>query len=267
MKEFVVALLFRMHRMGMLCALRYRNLSPMRYQDKTFMMYSSHALALREVRSERAKTVLDIGCGPGFIASHCRREGMAVTGIDAYPPLPDMMDEFHLVDLEIGEFPVDPFSYDCVLMLDVIEHIADPETLLIALRNRAEPRSVQKRAPLLVISTPNVAFIAVRLNLLLGRFSYAERGILDITHKRLFTRSSLLGTLADCGYAVVKVIPVGAPFQTVVGGSLGKLLGAMADGLARVWPTMFAFQFIVTCRPRPGIRQLMKQDVPPRPSV
>ena len=79
---------FKMHQMGMLCALRYRNLEPARYQDKTFMLYSSHALALREVERQRPRTLLDVGCGPGFIAARCEAMGVRVTGIDAYPPLP-----------------------------------------------------------------------------------------------------------------------------------------------------------------------------------
>ena len=110
----------------------------------------------------------------------------------------------------------------------------------------------------MVISTPNVAFAAVRLNLLLGRFPYAERGILDVTHKRLFTRSSLLRTLRDCGYEIEKVRPAAVPFQTVVGGQRkGSIFGKLAAGLARVWPRLFAFQFVVTCRPKPSVRQLL----------
>ena len=102
-----------------------------------------------------------------------------------------------------------------------------------------------------------IVFAGVRLNLLLGRFNYAERGILDVTHKRLFTRATLLRTLRDSGYRIESIRPVGAPFQTVVGGSLGKLLGQIANALARLWPTMFAFQFMVTCRPMPGVKQVV----------
>jgi hypothetical protein len=137
--------------------------------------------------------------------------------------------------------------------------MADPESFLLALRNQSPAMRAGNRRPLVVISTPNVAFAAIRLNLLLGRFNYAERGILDISHKRLFTRSSLRTALVDCGYTIDRLIPIGPPFQTVVGGSIGKLLGKISDVLARAWPTMFAFQFIVTCRPRPGVRLLIRE--------
>jgi len=63
-----------------------------------------------------------------------------------------------------------------LLLLDVIEHLEDPEGFLLALRHRSQVPDID-RAPLIVISTPNVAFAAIRLNLLVGRFNYAERGI------------------------------------------------------------------------------------------
>jgi hypothetical protein len=143
-----------------------------------------------------------------------------------------------------------------VLMLDVIEHLGEPETFLLDLRNRSESLSPEK-PPLLVLSTPNVAFATVRLNLLLGRFSYAERGILDITHKRLFTRRALERSLVDCGYQIEKLIPVPVPWQAVLPGRAGKTLGFLSSVLARLWGSLFAFQFLVLCRPKPGVQQLL----------
>jgi len=40
---------FKLHQMGMLCSLKLRHLKPLRYQDKTAVPYSSHAMALEEV--------------------------------------------------------------------------------------------------------------------------------------------------------------------------------------------------------------------------
>jgi hypothetical protein len=36
------------------------------------------------------------------------------------------------------------------------------------------------------------------------------------------------------------------------------MLGRLSDGLAKLWPSLFAFQFIVVARPLPGIRQLLQ---------
>ncbi|HRK32723.1 MAG TPA: class I SAM-dependent methyltransferase, partial [Tepidisphaeraceae bacterium] len=204
--------------------------------------------------------LLDIGCGPGHVARECERAGVRVTGLDFHPPEADTMSHFHKLNFDEHRLPVDAFDYDMVLLLDVIEHLADPEQFLLDLRNTSQATEAVRKPPTVVISTPNIAFAAMRLNLLLGRFSYAERGILDITHKRLFTRSSLKRVLRDCGYKVEKIEGVPVPFEVVVGGSMGRMLGHIAAALVAVWPTMFAFQFLVTAKPLPGIRQLLQQS-------
>ena len=251
---------FRLHQVGMACDLKYRRLEIARYEEKTWMAYSSHALAMAEIRRLHPARLLDIGCGPGFIARECRRMGIEVTGIDAAPPLPDTIDHFRLMNLETDPTPSDVFRFDMVLLLDVIEHLAEPEQFLLDLRNRAEFTPSRRTAPTFVISTPNVAFLGVRLNLLFGRFTYAERGILDITHKRLFTRKSLLATLRQCGYEVQRVHASAVPFQAVLKGRAGRWLGAVSAAAARLLPTLFAFQFVVVCRPRLGVTQLIEES-------
>jgi hypothetical protein len=166
------------------------------------------------------------------------------------------MSEFIPCDLD-GPVQVDVSRFDVVLMLDVIEHMQEPERFLIELRNHGEVHEGTSR-PLVVISTPNVAFAAVRLGLLLGRFNYAERGILDITHRRLFTRASLLTALRDCGFEIHAVRPVPAPWNAVLPGRLGKFMSHLSRGLCALWPTLFAFQFLVECTPKPGVRQVLR---------
>ena len=247
---------YKLHGLGMACSLKFRDLAPLRYRDKTRMLYTSHRMALDVAAAQRPARLLDLGCGPGFIARECEQLGIEVTGVDREEPLPGMMSRFERCDLDTGPPPVDAPAFDMIFLLDVIEHLRDPEAFLLSLRHRSRLHR-ERRAPLVVLSTPNVAFATVRLNLALGRFPYAERGILDVTHMRLFTRSSLLRMLADCGYAIERVRPVPVPFETVVGGRLGRVLGTLASLLARLAPRLFAFQFMVTCRPRPGVRQLL----------
>ena len=253
---------FKMHQMGMLCSLKYRDLSPERYQDKTGMFYSSHRVALALIEDLAPKTLLDLGSGPGFVGQRCQEMGIRVTGVDVVEPRPGSIHSFVAHDLEQPNLPIDPFEYDVVTMLDVIEHLKNPEEFLISLRNRSRALKLGRRAAKLVLSTPNIAFAAVRANLALGRFNYAERGILDISHKRLFTRDSLLRMLIDCGYEIERVIPIGAPFEAVVEGPVGRVLGRQSEALSRAWPTLFAFQFMVVASPRPSIRQILSESEP-----
>lgn len=248
---------YRLHQVGMLCSLKYRDLAPSPYGDKTAMLWSSHRIAVGLLEKHGARRILDLGCGPGSVARECARLGMEVTGVDARPPAPETVTHFHRADLERDPIPVDPFDYDAVLLLDVIEHLAEPEQFLLGLRNRSRRLDVSHPAPVVIVSTPNVAFAGVRLNLLFGRFSYAERGILDITHKRLFTRSTLLDALRDCGYGVEEVHAVPVPFEAVLPGRIGRTLTRIASAFARLRPTLFAFQTLVVCRPRPSVAQIL----------
>ncbi|MBI4860568.1 MAG: methyltransferase domain-containing protein [Candidatus Riflebacteria bacterium] len=251
---------YRLHQVGMFCSLKYRNSESTRYSDKSQALYSSHAIALALVGELEPGTLLDIGCGPGHIARLIRNTGVRVTGIDLEAPPEGQLDEFHRCDLAREDLPVDPFRFDSVLMLDVIEHLEDVEGFLLKLRNRSAAALEDLRSTTIILSTPNVAFVTVRVMLALGRFNYADRGILDVSHKRLFTQSALLRMLDDCGYEVERLIPVGVPFERVVGGALGRLLGLVSTALARVWSGLFAFQFMVVCRARPSVRQLLKDS-------
>jgi SAM-dependent methyltransferase len=247
---------YRMHQLGMFTSLRYRDLGMERYRDKTQMLYSSHRLALEAVRAIGPRRVLDLGCGPGAVAREVRSLGAEVVGVDIVEPPPGTVSKFIRADLDTDPVPVDPFDFDCVLLLDVIEHLSEPERFLLAMRNSSR-HPAYGVSPTFVISTPNVAFAAIRANLLLGRFTYADRGIMDVTHRRLFTRSSLTSALRDCGYNVKSVRPVPVPFENIVTGRprLGRALTRIASILSRIWPTMFAFQFLAVCEPLPGVSQ------------
>jgi glycosyltransferase involved in cell wall biosynthesis len=254
---FLSTLRYKMHQYGMLCDLKYRRITPERYNEKSSMEYSSHAIALSIVKKYRPNSILDLGCGPGFIARQCRNLGIDVTGVDIFEPLENTVDHFRRMNLEKDPPPEDAFKFDMILLLDVLEHFAEPEKFLLELRNNNFAIKEDQALPLLIISTPNVAFATIRLNLLLGRFNYAERGILDITHKRLFTRTSLLHMLQECGYNVEKIYTAAAPFQAVMKGSIGNFLGWLAAILAHMLPSLFAFQFVIVCRPLPGVKQLI----------
>ena len=88
-----------------------------------------------------------------------------------------------------------------ILILDVIEHLASPERFLDQLHE-----SLSRNPDVeIIISTANIGFLIPRLMLLLGQFNYGKRGILDVTHTRLFTFSSFRRCLEQCGFEVVEM--------------------------------------------------------------
>lgn len=93
-----------------------------------------------------------------------------------------------------------------------------------------------------------MANVTVRFPLLLGRFDYAPRGLLDATHLRFFTRKSGRALLASSGYRVVWTAPTAMPVELAVP-ALGRppfapLVRGGTLFLARVWPTLFGYQFV-----------------------
>ena len=91
------------------------------------------------------------------------------------------MNRFVQHDLNAGPPALKFSDYENVLLLDVIEHLMSPETFLDRLRESMKSCTRTK----VIVTTPNVGFIVIRLMLLLGQFNYGKRGILDLTHKRL----------------------------------------------------------------------------------
>ncbi len=249
---------YRMHRMGMLCSLKYRQLDEPEWRTHRgdTPLYSAHRAAIEALKEIAPSTVLDLGSGAGVVAEACRNMGAQVTGIDRQEPQPNRVDQFLKADLE-APLPVDPFGYDAVLLLDVLEELDDPEGFLLGLRHQSQALDVQGLGPRVLVATPNVAFITNRIALLLGRFNYGDRGILDIAHKRLLNKVSLIRMLDDCGYEIEWVRPIAVPWEAVLPGRLGRILQSASGLAARIWGALFGFQFLVLCRPRPGVEHVL----------
>jgi 2-polyprenyl-3-methyl-5-hydroxy-6-metoxy-1,4-benzoquinol methylase len=126
-----------------------------------------------------------------------------------------------------------------ILCGDVVEHLRDPGAALARLRPLLRPRGR------LVLTTPNVANWSMRLSLLAGRWRYTERGILDRTHTHLFTRKTLVETVESAGYRVVTLDHT-APVPFVGTPAVERA----AHAVAAVWPSLFAYQFLLAATPR-----------------
>ncbi len=211
--------------------------------------YSSHYYARRMtgVRHE----VLDIGCGEGFFAAELARSGNRITGIDDRTvPSQPVFERYFAADLDGGIAPVieqlQGRRFDRVLLLDVLEHLKRPERIL------EECHAVVKREGLIVVSLPNVANLVVRLMLLAGRFEYQQRGILDRTHLRFFTRKTARRMLEQCGYSIVEERETVIPAELVLGlspdGLLMRMINRMLAAVTWLMPGLFGYQVMFTAR-------------------
>ena len=214
---------------------------------------STHSVALAEVPPEA--TVMDVGCGPGHLCAALHAKRCRVIGVDQFKPDETSgFDEFHVTDLNVAPFPRALPDVDVILLLDIIEHLVSPENFCQELRRRTQANLDVK----IVISTGNIGFVVTRLMLLLGQFNYNKRGILDLTHTRLFTFSSLRRLLKESGFVIEKEMGIPAPVPLVVKSRFWQKLLMKAQALAiRVSRGLFSYQMLMVVRPLPTLDTLL----------
>jgi len=224
------------------------------YQAKLDFL-SPHSVAVDTI-PDKAR-VLDLGCAGGYVGATLRRvRGCHVTAVDKTPVAPGVeVDAFIRHDLNDGLPPVDFRNFDYILLLDVIEHLASPESFVDRLREAL------KLAPstTLLISTANIGFFVNRLMLLIGQFNYGKRGILDLTHSRLFTFASFRRLFEQGGFRVTETRGIPGPFALVFGGGLmGRSVMAANRALMRIGRGLFSYQMFFIVQPMPSLEYLLQ---------
>ena len=180
-----------------------------------------------------------------------------MTGVDEFPLGPGVeLDAFIRHDLNEGLPPVDLGDFDYVLLLDVIEHLASPEAFVDRLREALKLAAAVR----VVVSTANIGFFVNRLMLLIGQFNYGKRGILDLTHSRLFTFASFRRLFEQGGFRILETRGIPGPFALVFGdGAFGRSVVAVNSLLMRIARRMFSYQMFFVVEPMPSLEYLLQR--------
>ena len=203
----------------------------------------SHVQILAAIRS--GTRVLDLGCSQGLLAKPLSAKGVRTTGVDVGPPerVSRDLEAYHRRDLEEPLEIPEGREFDYVVVADVLEHVKNREQLLRSARRYLKPDGR------LLISTPNIAIWFYRLSLLAGRFEYGPRGVLDETHVHLFTQSTFRREVERGGFRILRQRVTSLPFEVLFESTgQSRLVAALSEGyhlLARLWPKMFAYQFLL----------------------
>ena len=145
-----------------------------------------------------------------------------------------------------------------MLLLDIIEHLRAPEEFMASLRASTN----RPKDTTFILSTGNVGFIVTRMMLLLGSFNYGARGILDLTHTRLFMFSSLRQLLEQTGYQIEEVRGIPAPFPLALGeNTLARIVLNFNKLLIRISKPLFSYQIFMVARPLPTMNSLLRTSV------
>jgi len=164
---------------------------------------------VRHVPSEAA-VILDVGCGAGAFGAGLKKEwqnqgrALEVWGVEMDPAAAEraceVLDRVLVGDAGtvLGDLPTGGF--DAIILNDILEHVVEPEKLLRDLR------PLLRAGGHLVSSVPNVRHFPNVVNLVVhGSWEYTDEGILDRTHLRFFTRSSMIAMFQGCGFEVASL--------------------------------------------------------------
>ncbi|HEY0787518.1 MAG TPA: methyltransferase domain-containing protein [Thermoanaerobaculia bacterium] len=206
---------------------------------------SSHQRLIRLIPRWAAKggRFLDLGAFGGEVGAAVRSHFSHTTAVERDPeqmaPLATRYDAVLIADLD--QVAHVPRGIGAILLADVLEHLRAPEDLLgLAAGNLADGGKI-------FISIPNVANLAIRLHLLLGNFEYQDRGILDRTHVRFFTRRTARRLVESAGLRIVHEevtpVPIREAFPRWPGLIL-RPLEMFVLALTPLWPTLLGYQFI-----------------------
>jgi len=195
---------------------------------------------------ERGSFVLDLGCAGGYFGKRLKEKKCHVWGIDsdkeAIKEAKKYCEKTFIFDLDkIKRFPFRK-RFDYVLILDVLEHLRNPEVILFLIKPH-----LKKKAKV-IISVPNVAFVSVRLSLLFGNFNYRKFGILDETHLHFYTKVTFQKFLEKNGFKIEEM-DFSSGFSQIP--KMGKYLNYIPKywqyKITHFWNTLLAYQFIAIC--------------------
>jgi len=206
------------------------------------------------------KKILDVGCGDGSLPQILTKNKNEVWGMEVNQSAANRAkkhcQKIFIIDVENNSLPVPDQYFDIIIFADVLEHLKLPAEILKKIRKKLKPNG------LIIASIPNIANWRYRLKLLFGQFNYEDDGILDKTHLRFFTLSTIKKMFNQAGLKIVKMDIT--PDYYKISNRLGKknLLSRILSrlhflklvyryiyyNLAKVFKGLLAFQFIIVAK-------------------
>lgn len=184
--------------------------------------------------------VLDVGCGRGGFGHALRTHNRArcIWGLEQNESLRTTAAP-HYDSLIVGTFPEAlqgcGYLFDCIVFNDVLEHMVDPWSALGCAQAYLTPDGS------VVASIPNVRNARTVFGLAIrGDWTYVDMGVLDRTHLRFFTKSTICDLFNKAGYDVEEVRGIN---------SIGQSRRGLGRGLRLLFGEMAFTGFAVRARP------------------
>jgi len=197
-------------------------------------------------------TVLELGPGAGSMTRMLAARQCGVTAVERDPECQTLAAPFcaELIagDLEQPEEWLPQLAarrFDVILACDVLEHLRDPALLLRHLPALLAPGGA------FIVTIPNVAHLGIIAALLSDDFPYQEKGLLDATHVRFFTRPTLAALLEQTGWLPKHWEPIPlAPQYSEFAKHWAQIPAPLREQLAAATPHGEVYQWLVVSHPR-----------------
>ncbi len=153
----------------------------------------------------KPEKVCEVGCGAGRILESLAKKypKASFSGYDIAPSVAQFWEGISdkSIQLKVGNFfTADNEHYDIILLLDILEHVADPHEFLVKLKYRSDHMMIHFPLDLSALSV-------LREKPLL----YVRR---KVGHIHSFTKGLALELLEECGFEVLDWQYTGAAFST-----------------------------------------------------
>lgn len=174
--------------------------------QRTVDSESNDSLSLIASLISPGQTFLDIGMGTGGLGQFLsQRFSIVADGVTLNPAEANIARTWYrhvkVADLDRDDLGTlfEGQRYDCIVCADVLEHLKEPQTLL------SQCKALLNPGGRLITSVPNVGYCGLVAELAQGDFRYRLEGLLDNTHLRFFTRTSLHRFFDENGWATQSV--------------------------------------------------------------
>lgn len=218
--------------------------------------FSLHQFVLKTNLSNDMTTI-ELGAKKGILSRHIAEKVREHWAIDVDVPNDAGHSKALALNLNTNFSDTLPHKYfDSCIALDVIEHLDDPEQFLLNVFNILKPGAR------LYLSTANIAYLPMRILLAIGQFNYGKRGILDKTHKRLFTVSNLKKTLRAYGFEIQTIIGFSPPLIDLIKNNRFFTLMEMIHAFfARLYPNLFSYNFLIIAKRMDDIDEIFQKTI------
>jgi glycosyltransferase involved in cell wall biosynthesis len=217
--------------------------------------HSLHQYVLNTAGLHPGMISIELGANRGVLSSYVAENVNQHVAVDQSTP--DLAGKSEAFALDLNKSfaaKIPQRKYELCIALDVIEHLDEPEHFLLEVFDLLKPYGR------LFISTANICYLPMRLSMLFGQFNYGKRGILDRTHKRLFSVSSFQKLLTQYGYKIEAVQGFSPPLTDLISsGFLMRQIENIHSFLSRNFRNLFAYNFLVIATRMDGIEDILKQ--------